>query len=865
MISTVPLQTTEQSAPVSAGCFHCGEPVPAAAPWGATVLGCWRPMCCPGCQAVSEAIVAGGLESFYTQRDVLSRPVVPAALTTTPAVAHALDDPDWQLGRVVNRGAESEAVLAIESMECPACAWLIEQQLQQLDGVRRVAVSYATQRLTVRWSEPQTRLSAIIGAIAALGYRAAPFNDATAHDQRRRQGRAAMWRLFVAGLSMMQVMMLALPLYVAAPGDMSEQNRQLLRWAEFALTVPVVLWSAAPFFIAAARDLRLWRLGMDVPVALGIATAFASSCAALLLGGEVYFDSITMFIFFLLTSRYLEMRARERAARWIDRLASGLPELADRLIDHPHSMAVESVAIERLVVGNRVQVARGATVPADGRLLSERAELDESLVTGESRPVWHQRDALLIGGAVNRGEPLVLELTQSAASGTRADLAALVERALSERQWPQRLADRYASAFTLVVLLAAAVTLAFWWSAGIAQAMAAATAVLVVTCPCALALATPLALLAATARMATEGVLATSAGALERLARVTRVAFDKTGTLTDARLELIKVHPLAGTTRAQALALAAALEAGATHPVARALRAAALSDQAQVSRVTAQQGDTRIEWPIESSSENQSGNGLERAMQSPVEGRVGNRIESSHGVSGIIDDRHLRLGNLALCGEPAGAIESAVFALASERPEHLLAILADATGWLAVFVLRDHVRDEAPGALERLRGLGVRLHLLSGDRRVTTQAMADTLGIETWEAPLDPAGKCAALHTLQGQGEVVAMVGDGFNDAPVLASADCAISLAGATSLARISADLILLRDDLRGVPAALAIARRTRSIVRQNLLWALLYNLAGIPLAAAGWVAPWLAGLGMALSSLVVVINSLRLLPRGH
>jgi Cu2+-exporting ATPase len=862
----------QQDTPGQPACYHCGEPVPAAGSdrsataFGAQVLGQWRPMCCAGCAAVAEAIVAGGLEDYYRRRTALPgvpassdadgagragdqaqalgamQPGrddrVPAALRAARAQSGALDDPLWQAGRVADRGEEREAVLAVSPMDCAACAWLIEQRLATLSGVREARVIYATRRLRVRWADREVHLSAIVSAVAALGYRAVPFDDASVQIERRRAHRAALWRLFVATLAMMQVMMYALPAYVAGPDELGHADAAMMRWAGFVLTLPVMIWSASPFFAGAWRDLRVRRLGMDVPVALGLLVAFAASTRALVAGGDVYFDSITMVVFLLLTARYLELRARERAARWVDGLSAGSAEIAQRLADWPHSRATEAVAAERLQAGDPVLIGRGAAVPADAELIEGEAEFDESLVTGESHPVQRRLGEPLLGGAINRGGVVVARVSRSLAEGTRAGIERLVERGLAERPWVQRLADRHASLFTVIVLAAALLTALLWWPRDPGQALACAVAVLVVTCPCALALATPLALLAANARLAAAGVLATSASALERLARIDRVVFDKTGTLTDGQLELEAVQPLADQSRARVLAIAAALEAGAAHPVARAL--------------------------VDAHAREAGSGSLAAGLKAE------DLLEQGGGVSGCLTDAdgakaRWRLGNPAWIGPPPGPLEAAALAVALAQPDRLVLVLACDAHWQALFVLRDHLREGTRSMLSALDRLGVGRALFSGDRQATVGALGLALGIAPARGDLDPAGKQAALGALQRAGEAVAMVGDGVNDAPVLASADCAISLAGATPLARLHADIILLRDDLGGIPLAIEQARRARAVIRQNLAGSLIYNLAALPVAALGWVPPWLAGAGMAASSLAVVLNSMRLAPSGR
>jgi len=857
-----------------ARCFHCGAPVPAGTSWGVQVDAAWRPMCCAGCQAVAAAIVGSGLQEFYSTRamaaspaassspivpDPESRPAVdlPAAAEPDPLV----DDPLWQRGKVAALAEDGrtvhEAMLLIDGMVCAACTWLIEQRAARVPGVVAASANYATGRMRVRWLPGTAKLSAIIAALREVGYAARVYTRAVADAQRRAERKRSVWRLFVAALGMMQVMMYAVPLYLAGPGDMSAANQALMRWAGFALTLPVMFYAAAPFFAGAWRDLRGRRLGMDVPVALGLGVAFGASTAALTTGGETYFDSITMFVFLLLGGRHLELVARDRAARWIDAAcASACDDRAERFVDYPRSQAVETIALARLRAGDVVLVRRGAAVPADGVLLSPRASVDESLLTGESRPIEKAQGADLLAGSIAVGAAAVARVTRTGSATSRAAIERLMESAMAARPPVARLADRFAGRITWVTLLVALAVGALWWPSGSGRAIHAVVAVLIATCPCALALATPLAVVAATARLAAHGVIVASPAALETLSRITRIVFDKTGTVTDGRLEVVEVRPLRGLSRREVLDTAAAMEAGAHHPAARAIRDAAAAGGSD----SAEGGERRTTAPAQTCT----------ALE-----------EAGTGVSAAIGGRILRLGTAQFAGAPRSAAERSA---ANLEPGESAVVLADADGWLAVFTLRDHLRREAGEVVGELSRCGLGITLLSGDVPAAVHHASSLLGIGDARAAHSPAEKRAALLSMQQAGEVVAMVGDGVNDAPVLAQAHCAISLSGAAALAQSRADLILLsaRDGspqhdaergrpagpavapqgLRGVPLALATARRMRRIVAQNLWWSFAYNVAAVPLAACGLLPAWLAGIGMASSSFVVILNSMRLLP---
>lgn len=816
-------QTTEVSRNGDAveGCFHCGLPLPPGADYSAVVAAKPRAMCCAGCAAVARAIADAGLEDYYRHRDALpgnNRDAVPEFLRRLDLY----DLPDVQRSFVRDEGEHvREAALILEGIACAACIWLNERHLARLPGVLAVDINYSTHRARVRWDETRIRLSEILRAVAAIGYTAHPYDPGKRDEIQKRERSAMLRRLAIAGLGAMQVMMYAVPAYLAGDGEMSTDIRNLLHWASLLLTVPVVLYSAAPFFRNAWRDLRRGGLGMDVPVSLGIATAFISSVWATVSGaGQVYFDSVAMFVFLLLGGRYLEMVARSRAGDAAERLVKLVPATAARLPGFP-AMEGEEVAVSALRPGDHVLVKPGETIPADGRVVRGRSDVDESLLTGESRPVKRDAGAELIGGAVNLSGPLVVRVEKVGEDTVLAAVARLLDRALAEKPRMAQMADRAARWFVLGVLLVAAAAALAWQAIDPSRALWVAVAVLVVTCPCALSLATPVALTAATSRLTRLGLLVIRGHALESLARATDFVFDKTGTLTRGRMALLDTAVLGSASAAECRRLAARLEQGSEHPIARAL-----------------------------------GDAAGPAGAPSVEEL---RHEPGGGVEGTIGGKRYRLGRpqfaAALAREP---VPDAVLHLI-ERGETVIA-LASAEGWLAAFSLGDELRPEAAGVVRELRALGKRVHLLSGDAAETARRVASRAGIATVEAGVSPAGKLAYVRALQQRGAVVAMVGDGVNDAPVLAQAQVSIAMGEGTEVAQASADMVLMAGSLTNLTEGVRLSRRAWNVIRENLAWALGYNLVALPLAVLGYVTPWIAAIGMSASSLLVVLNALRL-----
>ena len=800
-------------------CYHCGNANPEPTRWRAVVNGASRSFCCAGCLAIAQTIHAAGLDAFYEQRTA-------AAERCEPDYDARDEWTHWD-GAAVQGGfvralqdGRCEVSLLLEGIHCGACVWLIESFLARRPGVIEASVNFATRRARVVWDPEAARLSDLLRALPAIGYHAYPYDPARREALAQRESRALLLRMAVALLAMMQVMMFAVPTYVTVDG-IEPEHRRLLEWASLTLSLPALLYSAAPFFRGAWRDLKLARPGMDVPVALGLAAAFSASARATLGGGgAVYYDSVTMFVALLLVARYVELVARRRAGDAVEAIARARPATAERLLAWPASQDVATVGAATLVAGDRVLVRPGARIPADGRIVSGRASIEEAILTGESLPAARAEGDSVLAGSVARDGALVIEVA-AVGEGTRlAAIERLAERASGERPRVARIADRIAAWFVGALLVLATIAALVWWQVDPSRVVAITFALLVVSCPCALSLATPAALAAATGALGRRQIVVARADALETLARVTHVVFDKTGTLTTGKIVLQDVLPQGNATRAQALALAAALEAQSEHPFADVFRATA---------------PPRETLPVVATLRTMPGEGIE----------------------GVVAGRVVRLGRPAFVGE----LSRAPLPVEVERVGAAASVVAlgDATGFTALFALGDAPRPDAAVAIARLKAMGIVPMLLSGDRASNVAAMADALGIADARGEALPEDKRAAVARLQAEGAVVAMVGDGINDAPSLAQAQVSLSLGSATPLAQWTADVVVLSDELSRIGEAIAHARRTFRVVRQNLAWAFLYNAIAIPAAALGYVTPLVAALGMSMSSLVVVANALR------
>jgi len=802
-------------------CYHCGLPIPAGVDLPVDVDGARHQMCCTGCQAVAESIVSSGLIDYYRRRDAMpeqARDAMPDELKDLGLFDH----PDFQQGFVKPVGEhEREAALILEGITCAACIWLNEQHVAHQPGVTAIDINYATRRARVRWDERRIKLSDILAAIQAIGYRAYPYDAARSEQISQRERRSALWRLFVAGFGMMQVMMYAFPAYIAEDGDITADIESLMRWASLILTAPVVLYSAAPFFSHAWRDVRLRRLGMDVPVALGIGAAFVASCWATFIGhGEVYFDSVTMFVFFLLCGRYVEMLARQKAVRGVEELGKALPAFAERLAAWPGPDG-EKVPVSQLLTGDVIRVKPGEALPADGVVVEGESNANEALLTGESRPVPKRPGSAVTGGSVNIGSPLCVRVTRTGEHTRLAAIRQLMERASAEKPRVVQQADRFAAYFIVALLVLAAVTAAWWYWHDPDRALWVFVSVLVVSCPCALSLATPVALTVATDALARMGVLVTRGHAIEALARADHFVFDKTGTLTYGEMRVEQVRLLGAIAEARARQLAAGLEQGSEHAIAAALRLG-------------------------------GGN-------APLPAFAGLTATTGQGVAGVLDGTPYRIGRPAFVAELVGTPVPDVL-LDDERSGRTVIALASSAGWLAGFALSDGLREDCPAAFESLRGKGIELSIFSGDTPSTVEALAGRLGVQHALGGMTPEGKHAALIALQKGDAVIAMVGDGVNDAPVLAQAQVSVAMGGGTDLARNQADIVLLSGRLGSLAEGVTLSRRALTIIRQNLWWSFAYNFTAVPLAMSGFVTPWMAGIGMSASSLLVVLNALRL-----
>lgn len=786
-------------------CYHCGEPIPAGINYTVTIFDAPRAMCCLGCQAIAQTIIDGGLSNYYRHRSA-TPPKATELIPDELKLYQNYDEQDIQQEFVASVADLNEVILSIEGISCAACAWLIEKHLYSIKGIKQIHVNSASHRATIKWRRDSVELSTILQQIHQLGYRAAPFNPDQQEQAYQAQLKAYLKRIGVAGLASMQVMMFAIALYGDLISGMSVEYRNYFRWVSLIMATPVLLYSAQPFYASAWRSLRAKSLVMDVPVSLALIGAYLASALATIRGsGEVYFESVSMFTLLLLTGRMLELRTRRQASLISANQQKLIPELANRLMDNGQ---LEVVPAKKLKLGDKIRIKPGETVPCDGKVIEGCSQLNEAMLTGESLPVSKGVGDSAYSGSVNHQSPLTLQVTAIHQGTLMATILRLQEQALNEKPKIATLADQTARYFIAVLLCVALMTFCFWSFNDNPDAFWITISVLVASCPCALSLATPTALTVATARLSQGGFLVKRGHVLEQLAKLKVIISDKTGTLTSGDLSLAQFDNYSSTEDEQILRWIAAIESHTNHPIQHAFK--------HIRRVPA---------------------------------AVEVEVFPGQGLLGEVDGHQIKIGSAHFCQTPA------------EPKVGLIELLILIDGQLAARAyLSDKLKTDAIQFSADLKQSNIQLSILSGDNYHQVQQVASELAVRQFKASALPSDKLEWLQQQCLTQPNLMMMGDGVNDAPVLAAAPLSIAIGHSADLAKISADAVLLGDKLKPLTDAIFLARQCRKIIRQNLAWSLGYNGMIVPLAAAGMVTPYIAVIGMSLSSFLVLANSLRL-----
>ncbi|MEZ7517031.1 heavy metal translocating P-type ATPase [Psychrobacter sp. NPDC078370] len=902
--------------PLADHCFHCGDPVPQP-PFYAEILGQSREMCCMGCQLAAQSIVEAGLEQYYLDRSEINRT---ASLPTQLTRLEVYDHDEIKSQFVYAQDGMSVAELSVNNLRCAACTWLIESRLDELEGIGKCQVNLTNQRMRVIWDENKLPISRILAVINEIGYEAKPYRQDTHEAMLARHNNQMLLRLGIAALGSMQAMMYAVALYFGEYSDMLIFQRDFLRWVSLFVSTPVFFYAGIPFFTSAWSAIRARQVNMDVPVSLALIITFFASLYATITGqGETYYDSVSMFIFFLLAGRYIEHNARLKAATMANDLVVVEPVLVqkvaedkaaaerilqllkenesqqDELIENettkgesatvepmpdfmqrmdanvyqltsriaqewqqsrnqPNTQSqpegdIESkqmVTAHSLQVGDIILVEAGSEIISDGILLSSTATVSQSLLTGEGDLIIKSQGDYIVGGAQNDSQPFEMLVTALPKDSQIGLIDRLMNRAMSEKPKLAQQADKLARWFVARILVLSVLVFVGWYIVDPSQAIWATVAVLVATCPCALSLATPIALTVSTNRLASYGFLTTRGHTLQTLAEITHVAFDKTGTLTYGKPNLLNIELITSKSQTETddlsltaqkdtlLAIAAALEVGSRHPIAHALLTAAY----------------QLHLPSTQAVQHYPAGGVEAMIDGTVY-RIGHKdfaLDKTNDSANDID-----------------ASNDLTIDLVAQRASSAVVLSyqnTDSKKWqaLACFYFNDKVRDSAQSMLDTLKALGIESVMLTGDPSPQALVMAESLGMQAAYNGLSPTDKVNHIQQLQANGAVVLMVGDGINDAPVLAAADVSTSIAGAADLAQVSSDSIILNGQIEAITAAKRISDKTERIIKQNFRWALAYNSIVLIPAALGYVPPWLAAIGMSLSSLFVVLNALRL-----
>ena len=814
-------------------CYHCGEDIPKGVNLTTEINQEMQAMCCIGCQSVAQTIVDNNLTDYYRFRSATANKsdnLIPEQLQRNEVFDDQAIQNEFIAQHSVQGSTQAESglketILAIDGINCAACAWLIEMQITKLKGITRINVNATTQRATIQWQAQQVKLSDILDAITQLGYSAYPFKASQQEIANKIKSKSFIRRLGISGILMMQVMMIAFGLYFGAFADMAEHNLIYLRWISFILTLPIISYGAFPFYQNAYTSLRVKQLSMDIPVSIAIILAFcASAWATISQQGEVYFESVAMFTFLLLVGKFLEFRARSRAADLSANLLKLMPMTATKLIDNQPSV----VAASQLIAEDEILIKPGETIPADSLIISGNSQINEAMISGEQTPVSKKEHAHIYAGTVNGDGVLKAQVLHNNRDSLLSQLINLSENAQTYKPKLALLSDKIAQYFVLLILIATSITAIYWSIQGNSDTFWITLSVLVVTCPCALSLATPTALTCAITRLNRYGIMVKSSHVLETLPSINAMAFDKTGTLTTGEFTLEKVLTFSTNEqteerqgeaedqaqyKADVLAIAAALEAHSTHPLAKAF---------------SPYYDARLQV-------------------ADIE------IIASAGITTTINNTHYAIGKPSWLLTDSTTLKNYQDAQCVLLANNIL---------IAVFYLEDQIRNDASQLIKTFKQQQIKTLMLSGDNAYHCQKVQSHLHLDEVFANLTPTDKVEKVKQQQQQYQV-AMVGDGVNDTPVLSTAHVSIAMGSGTDIAKNGADVILLSNKLTQISSLFEVAKSTALIIKQNYYWAFGYNALVLPLAMMGFISPYMAVIGMSTSSILVVSNSLRLLKK--
>lgn len=801
-------------------CFHCGFTVPGNMGLWVKINGDSQPACCAGCQAVAQTIVDNGLSDYYRYRDPKAA-IKPQDLRPESIKKNSIYDRENIRTRYVKQSSDGtdEITLMLEGLTCVACAWLIEKQLGKLPGVLSIEINYTSMIAQLNWDQNQIPLSKILTLIREIGYIATPYEPRIQYKQQLLQRSQQIRRIGITAALAMQVMIISVALYFGHYTGMEETWKEFFHKLGLLFTLPIIFYSAQGFFKASFHQLRSLQPGMDVPVCLGLSLAFIASLWTLISGsGDVYFDSIAMFVFLLLVARYFMHSSILAASHSIERLAANTPLWASRLTGHSVSALSETVTAEELSPGDWVRVLAGNVIPADGIVQNGSSTINQAMISGESRPIVVGKDDKVLAGSVNNDSPLVIKVTASGQNTVYSAIEKMTKHGLAQQASDLPLIDLIARWFVTVILLVAGAVAVYWWYISPDRWLSTTVAVLVVSCPCALSLSVPSAYAAATSKLIENGFMLTDARAVERLTKVTHVIFDKTGTLTSDTLRLESVTTFDELNSWEAVRLAASLEINSDHPLAKALLS---------------------------------------ANKMPLFKTENWRYKTAQGICATVNGCDYFIGSAKFIEKRTG------LNMNSERLDYDV-LLAAQDCVIAGFKFRQNLRVGVYRLIDYFKAHDKPVMMLTGDRPGPANGLAGELAINNVYSECTPENKLKIVKQLQEQQHAnILMIGDGINDSPVLAAADVSIAVAGASPLAVSGADIVMAQPGLESIINLDRISKLTSKIIRQNITWAVGYNLLAIPFAASGYITPLFAAAGMSLSSIIVVLNAQRV--RAH
>ena len=809
-----------QASPTSdSNCFHCGLPVNDKNRVKKIIQEKEQAFCCHGCSTVCEMIYESGLEGFYQRTpdgQLLAPPPEP------PQESRLYDIDEIQSEFVHDMGDMRDIHLIVEGIHCSACVWLIERSLSKLPGIIDVKVNLANKRLFIRWNNTQTKISNIIEHLGNIGYAATPFNPETAEGAIKKQNRALLLRMAFAAFSMMNLLWISIALYSGADEG---EFKSLFHWIGFLLATPTLLYSGWPFLKGAYTGLKYLNLTMDVPIAIGAVATYSYSVFVTLSGssvGEVYYDTVVNFIFVILVGRFLEAKSKRHAVAATQRLMDLQPRVANVIRDNETHI----VPIRAIQKGDTILVKPGDKIPVDGTVISGNSSVDESLLSGESAPVKKQDGDTLSAGTVNLNNALTVQVTATLRNTSLGKIISLVEEAQASKAPIQCIADQIVPWFIAVTLGLATFTFIFWFNNGIEIALLASTSVLIITCPCAFGLATPMSIAVASGLAARNGLLIKNGAVLEYLSGVNHFVFDKTGTLTEGKMRVKEIFSQNETE--ELLYRVAHIESLSEHSIAKAILLEAKSRHLSID-------STKVNEFINS---------------------------PGYGVTGIFENESISIGNSKWLEKDNTPLNASYINQADKLESQgiscvHIAINHSHIGFIAI---ADQLRDDAKNMIDSLRSAGIELTLLSGDKQAVAESIADELGGMNVIAEVLPSEKDKVIQNLQAQGQQVAMIGDGINDAPALIRSDVGIAIGSGTDVSMESADIVLLSNELDKIRLAADLSRRTLRTIRQNIAMSITYNIIMVPLAMMTFVTPLFAAIAMPISSLAVIGNAARI-----